>query len=163
MERIAVFPGSFDPVTVGHEQLVRRALPLFDKIIVGVGDNGEKRTLFSVEERLSLLRTLFADEPAVTVTAYAGLTADFCRENGARFILRGLRNVIDFEYEKTIAAVNRRLDAELESVFLCAEAEVAAVQSSVVRDLLRYGRPLDGIVPAAVAESVGRLFAEKKR
>lgn len=160
--RIAVFPGSFDPVTVGHELLIRRALPLFDRIIVGVGDNGEKRTWFTEAERVSFLRTLFADEPKVEVASYAGLTVDFCRERGAKYILRGLRTAVDFEYEKTIAAVNKRLDADVESVFLCADADVSFVQSAVVRDLLKHRRSVDGIVPAPIAETVRRLAAEKR-
>ncbi|MDE7149930.1 MAG: pantetheine-phosphate adenylyltransferase [Bacteroidales bacterium] len=162
MERIAVFPGSFDPVTVGHELLIRRALPLFDRIIVGVGENGEKRTWFTVAERLSFLRELFADEPKVEVASYAGLTTDFCRERGARYMLRGLRTAADFEYEKTIASVNRRLCADVESVFLCAEDGVSFVQSSVVRDLLRHGRPVAGMVTDAIADAVWRLALEKR-
>lgn len=162
MERIAVFPGSFDPVTVGHELLVRRALPLFDKIIVGIGGNGDKKAWFTVEERLTLLRMLFADEPKVEVASYTGLTTDFCRERGARYMLRGLRTAADFEYEKTIATVNKRLYADLESVFLCAEADVSFVQSSVVRDLLRHGKQVEGIVPAAIADAVWRMASEKR-
>lgn len=162
MERIAVFPGSFDPVTVGHELLIRRALPLFDRIIVGLGENGEKKTCFPVAERLSWLRTLFAAEPKVEVASYTGLTVDFCKERGARYLLRGLRNAADFEYEKTIALVNKRLYPELESVFLCAEADVSFVQSSVVRDLLRHGKSVAGMLPEAVAEAITRMAAEKR-
>lgn len=162
MERIAVFPGSFDPVTVGHELLIRRALPLFDRIIVGVGENGEKKAWFSVAERLTLLRKLFVSETKVEVASYTGLTADFCRERGARYVLRGVRNAADFEYEKTIALVNKRLYPELESVFLCAEADVSFVQSSVVRDLLKHGKSVAGMLPDAVAEAVVRMVAEKR-
>ncbi|MDE5703325.1 MAG: pantetheine-phosphate adenylyltransferase, partial [Bacteroidales bacterium] len=146
MERIAVFPGSFDPVTIGHEQLVRRALPLFDKLIVAIGDNSEKRTWLSVAERRALLETLFSGEPKVEVAAYTGLTTDFCRTCGARFLVRGLRTALDFEYEKTIAAVNRQLDNGIESVFLYAADELSSVQSSVVREMLKYGKPADWMV-----------------
>lgn len=161
MERIAVFPGSFDPVTIGHEHLVRRALPLFDKLIVAIGENSEKRTWLSVAERRTLLEILFAGEPKVEIKSYAGLTADFCRTCGAQFIVRGLRSALDFEYEKTMAAVNRQLDNGIESVFLCASDGYSFVQSSVVREMLKYGKPVNGLVPAVLAADIQRLAKEK--
>lgn len=161
-KKIAVFPGSFDPVTVGHEGLIRRALPLFDKIVVGIGVNSEKQAWFSVEERMELLRMLFAKDDKIEVAAYTGLTADFCREQNARYILRGLRTAIDFEYEKTIAAVNKEIYPDVESVFLCAEVDLSFVQSSIVRDFIRHGKPVDGMVPPVIAERI-RQMVEAKR
>lgn len=160
MARIAVFPGSFDPVTIGHEQLVRRALSLFDKVVVAIGENSDKRTWLALSDRKRLLLRLFEDEPQVEIASYAGLTVDFCRQCGARFILRGLRTMADFEYEKTIASVNRKMDGDIESVFLCAEDGLSFVQSSVVREVLKYGRPVEGLVPAVLSAEIRRLAAE---
>ena len=118
MERIAVFPGSFDPVTRGHESIIRRALPLFDHVIVAIGENSEKKSFFTLEKRINWIKEVFADEPAVTVVSYQGLTVDFCKKVNARFILRGIRTSSDFEYERAIAQVNKQMYPELESVFL---------------------------------------------
>ena len=150
--RIGVFPGSFDPITIGHEDLVRRALPLFDKLVVAIGVNSGKKYLFGLEQRLDWLRAVFADEPAVEVAFYEGLTANFCRSIGARFILRGLRSSPDFEYEKTISQLNTSLAAEVDTVFLISRPAYSHISSSIVRELIRVGA-LDEVrafIPKAV-------------
>jgi len=150
MERIAVFPGSFDPITVGHESVIKRACPLFDKIIVAIGENAEKRSHFSIEQRLEWLRLTFADEPKVTVAKYSGLTVDFCRKEGAKFLLRGLRTSADFEFERSIGQVNKKLYPDIETVFLLTAPEHTSLNSSIVRDILRHGGDASQFVPKAV-------------
>lgn len=139
MNKIAIFAGSFCPFTKGHEEIVAKALPLFDKIIIAVGHNIRKQDLFSVEQRLSWIRSIYAENPSVEVIAYTGLTVDLCRQTGARFLLRGLRNAADFMTEQEMAAVNRQLCPEVETVFLTASPEWSAVSSSLVRELWSLG------------------------
>lgn len=136
--RIAVFPGSFDPLTKGHEEIVRKAVPLFDKIYVAVGENANKQSCFTLEQRLLWIRRTFADEPSVEVAVYEGLTIDFCRKVNARFIVRGLRNSLDFQYEKDIAEANRHLAPEVETIFLLSSPALAHVSSSLVRELYHH-------------------------
>ncbi|MBO2525610.1 MAG: pantetheine-phosphate adenylyltransferase [Bacteroidetes bacterium] len=136
--RIAVFPGSFDPLTKGHEEIIRKALPLFDKIYVAIGENANKKYCFPLEKRQQWIRQVFFQESAVEVAVYEGLTVDFCRKVKAQFILRGLRNPLDFQYEKDIAEANRRLAPEIESVFLLSSPELAHVSSSLVRELYHH-------------------------
>lgn len=136
--RIAVFPGSFDPLTKGHEEIVRKAVPLFDKIYVAIGENANKKYCFPIEKRLQWIRQAFADESKVEVVVYEGLTIDFCRKVGARFILRGLRNSMDFQYEKDIAEANRHLAPEVETIFFLSSPELAHVSSSLVRELYHH-------------------------
>lgn len=136
--RIAVFPGSFDPLTKGHEEIIRKALPLFDKIYVAIGENANKKYCFPLEKRQQWIRQVFSQESAVEVAVYEGLTVDFCRKVKAQFILRGLRNPLDFQYEKDIAEANRRLAPEIESVFLLSSPELAHVSSSLVRELYHH-------------------------
>ncbi len=150
MERIAVFPGSFDPVTRGHEDVVRRALSLFDKIIVAVGENATKNTLFEKEQRLSWLRSVFADTENVEIKSYSGLTVDFCRRSGAGYILRGLRSVADFEFERGIGQMNKLMIPSVETVFLLCAPEYSALSSSIVRDIIRNGGDATPFVPAGV-------------
>ena len=152
MSRIAIFPGSFDPITKGHERIVRRALPLFDKIIVAVGHNAEKKSLFSVEQRTDLIRKTFADTPNVVVETYEGLTVDFCKKHDVRFLLRGLRNVADFEFERDIAAINKDLFPELETVFLCTESAYSHISSTIVRDLFLHKKDVSALLPDALTE-----------
>ena len=144
----ALFPGTFDPFTVGHASIVRRGLALVDEIIIGIGINEheQKRTRFSLEERLANLQRLFADEPRVQVVSYNTLTVDFAREVGAQFILRGIRSVLDFEYEKNIADINRALSG-IETLILFTEPEYAHISSSMVRELLRYGKDITPFIP----------------
>lgn len=144
--RIAIFPGTFDPFTLGHQALVSRALGLFDEVVVAIGINDAKHTLFPLEERMEAIRGLYHDEPRVRVVSYDTLTVDLAETLGAGFILRGVRSVADFEYEKTIADVNRRLSG-IETVILFTEPEYAHISSSVVRELLRFGKDVSAFVP----------------
>lgn len=139
MERIAIFPGSFDPITRGHEDIINRAAPLFDKIIVSIGKNREKKSYFSIEKRVEFLETVFKNNPKIQVDTYEGLTVDYCKKMGAKFILRGLRTSADFEFERSIGQVNRKLYPEIETVFFLTHPEYTALNSSVVRDILSHG------------------------
>jgi pantetheine-phosphate adenylyltransferase len=142
----AVFPGTFDPFTVGHYDIVRRALTFTDEIIIAVGVNELKHTLTELNERLATIRELYANEPRVSVTAYDGLTTDFARSVGARFILRGVRNISDFEYERNMADINRHLTG-IETVLLFSSPELAYISSSMVRELIHLGKPVDEFLP----------------
>ena len=142
----AIFPGSFDPFTLGHHSIVKRALSFMDEVIVGIGVNEGKRSLIPVEKRVDMIRRLYADEPRVKVEAYSGLTVDFAREQAAEFIIRGIRTVKDFEYEEGIADINRKLTG-IETIFLFTEPELASVSSSVVRELLHYGKDVSMFLP----------------
>lgn len=142
----AIFPGSFDPFTLGHHSIVKRALSFMDEVIVGIGINEGKRSLIPVEKRVDMIRLLYADEPRVKVEAYSGLTVDFAREQAAEFIIRGIRTVKDFEYEEGIADINRKLTG-IETIFLFTEPELASVSSSVVRELLHYGKDVSMFLP----------------
>ena len=149
MEKIAVFPGSFDPITLGHYDLIKRSIPLFDKIIVAIGVNAEKKYMFSLEERKRFIEESFADEPSISVVTYEGLTIDLCKKMKAKFILRGLRNPADFEFEKAIAHTNRKL-SKIETVFLLTASNTSYISSSIVRDVLRNGGEYELLVPPAV-------------
>jgi len=148
--KIAVFPGSFDPFTVGHESVVLRAMDLFDKIIIGIGSNTSKNTFFNAEQRMEMLRELFADNPKVEVMYYDDLTTEFCKRVGAKYMLRGLRTSSDFEYEKVIAQVNQAMLPEVESLFMLTLPEHAAINSSVVREIMRYGGDVSKFVPKGI-------------
>jgi pantetheine-phosphate adenylyltransferase len=151
MQKIAVFPGSFDPITCGHESIIRRALPVFDKVIVAVGENAEKKSYFPLEVRMKWLLQVFGDEPRVEILKYTGLTVDFCLKTKAKYILRGLRTSADFEFERTIGLMNKALVPEIETVFLLSAPEYAALSSSVVRDILRNGGNVSKFVPSVIA------------
>jgi len=150
MERIAVFPGSFDPITKGHESIIRRAVPLFDHIIVAIGENPEKKSFFELERRIKWVREVFAGVSAVSVESYHGLTVDFCKEKGARFLLRGLRTSADFEFERSIGQINKNLYPEIETVFLLTTPEYTALNSSIVREILKNGGNPSQFVPDVV-------------
>jgi len=154
MERICLFPGTFDPVTLGHTDIINRALPLFDKIIVGIGLNSAKEPMFSADQRLHWIEELYRDEPKVEGGVYEGLTVNYCRTIGARFILRGIRYVSDFEYEKTIADANRTLDKNLETIFLTGEPKYTSVASTIVRDIIRNGGDASHFLPDLVYQSL---------
>lgn len=147
---IAVFPGTFDPVTLGHVDIVRRGLTLFDRIIIAMGVNTNKKNLFSAEQRMDWMGKIFEKESRVEVRQYEGLTVNFCRELNAHFILRGLRNGIDFDYESHIAQVNRKLDPGIETVFMNCAAEYSYISSTIVRDLIIYKGDFSSLVPAEV-------------
>ena len=145
----ALFPGSFDPITLGHFDIIRRALALFDEIVVAIGVNGDKNYMFTVEQRKEFIEKAFADEPRVQVSTYQGLTVDYCREIDAQFILRGLRNPADFEFEKAIAHTNRTL-SKIETVFLLTAARTSFISSSIVRDVIRNNGDYTVLVPESV-------------
>ena len=150
MQRICLFPGTFDPVTLGHIDIIDRALPLFDKLIVGIGRNVNKAPMFSEEQRLKWLREIYKDDPKVEAVVYDGLTVDCCKKVGANFILRGIRYVNDFEYEKAIADMNRSLDGHVETIFLTCLPQFTSVASTLVRDVLRNGGEVSQFLPAPV-------------
>lgn len=147
MNRIAVFPGSFDPLTIGHYSIVNRALPLFDQIIVAIGINSDKKSYFSLEQRITWIKQAFEGINKVTVEQYTGLTIDFCKSSGAGYILRGLRTSADFEFERTVGQANRRLTEEVETVFLLAAPEHTFISSSIVREIHRHGGSVSQFLP----------------
>jgi pantetheine-phosphate adenylyltransferase len=147
MPRIALFPGSFDPFTNGHLDIVRRGAELFDEVVVAIGTNSSKQRYVPIEQMLELLGEVFQDEPRVSVRTFRGLTAEFAREVGARFLLRGLRNSIDFEYEKPIAYGNQHVNPGLETVFLLTAPDLGAISSTIIRDIHRFGGNVDAFVP----------------
>ncbi len=144
--RRAIFPGTFDPFTIGHYSVVKRALGFMDEVVIGIGVNDQKRTYFPTEKRVAMIRQLFADEPRIKVEAYSGLTIDFAKEQDAKFIVRGIRTVRDFEYEETIADINRKL-AGIETILLFTEPELTSVSSTIVRELLQYGKDVTAFLP----------------
>lgn len=145
----AIFPGSFDPITLGHYDIIQRGISLFDELIIGIGENADKSYMFSLEDRVRFIEEAFAHEPKIRVKRYSGLTVDFCREVDAEFILRGLRNPADFEFEKAIAHTNRKL-SEIETVFLLTSSGKSYISSSIVRDVIRNGGDYTGLVPDTV-------------
>ena len=147
--RKAIFPGSFDPITLGHYDIIKRALPLFDEIVVAIGINAEKKYMFSLEDRKKFIEDSFKDEPKVSVVTYEGLTINLCHKLDAKFILRGLRNPADFEFEKAIAHTNRQL-SDIETVFLLTAIDTSHISSSIVRDVIRNGGDYTILVPESV-------------
>ncbi len=150
MERIAIFPGSFDPFTRGHEAIVEEALSLFDKVIIGIGHNVAKRGLMGVESRRALIEELYREQPRVECRIYTELTTDFARRVGAVAMIRGVRNALDFEYERTIASANRRIAPEIATVILMTPNEVADITSSTIRELLAFGHDVDRMMPEGI-------------
>lgn len=144
--KVAIFPGTFDPFTIGHAALVRRALNVVDELYIAIGINIEKRTMFTLDERMERISALYKDEPRIHVTSYEGLTTDFAQSVGAQFIIRGVRSAIDFEYERGIADVNRMLTG-IDTLLLISEPEYAAISSSVVRELARFGKDISPYLP----------------
>jgi len=147
--RKAVFPGSFDPITLGHQDIISRALPLFDEIIIAIGINEAKNYMFTINERVQFIKETFKNESKITVTTYKGLTIDYCKEVNADYMLRGLRNPADFEFEKAIAQTNRKLSG-IDTLFLLTSAETSYISSSIVRDVLRNGGDFTILVPDSV-------------
>ena len=147
--RKAIFPGSFDPITLGHQDIINRALPLFDEIVIAIGINADKKYMFSLEDRKRFIEETFKNESKISVITYEGLTIDLCQKINANFILRGLRNPADFEFEKAIAHTNRRL-SKIETVFLLTAAKTSYISSSIVRDVIRNHGEYELLVPDAV-------------
>ena len=162
MERICLFPGTFDPVTLGHTDIIDRALGLFDKVIIGIGRNINKQPMFSEQVRLNWLREIYAGNPQVDATVYEGLTVDCCRQVGATYILRGIRYVNDFEYEKAIADMNRSLAGEIETIFLTCLPQYTSVASTLVRDVLRNGGDVSAFLPDAVNDHIQEMSKARK-
>jgi len=148
--RVAVFPGSFDPITKGHESIVRRSLSLFDEIIIGIGYNNNKHYFFSQDRREHFINKTFHGEPKIKVMRYSGLTVDFCKQVGAGFILRGLRTSADFEFERAIAQMNRSMNHEVETVFIVSDPALSHVSSTIVRDILLYQGDVSAFVPDSI-------------
>ena len=145
--KVAVFPGSFDPITIGHTDLVQRACPLFDKVIVAIGINNKKQYLYSLDQRMNRLRKVFADNPKVVVDSFEGLTAEYCKSVGARYLLRGLRNASDFDYEKTISQLNQIIGDELETLFLISRPQYSHISSTIVREIIGAGGDASPFLP----------------
>jgi pantetheine-phosphate adenylyltransferase len=150
MKRKAIFPGSFDPITKGHENILQRALPLFDEIIIAIGKNSSKQNYFTLEQREKWIRQVFSAEPKVSVETYTGLTIDFCKKMNASYILRGLRTSADFEFEKAIAQNNKTMAPEIETIFILPIPELSAINSTIVRDIVRNGGNAQPFVPEGV-------------
>jgi pantetheine-phosphate adenylyltransferase len=150
MDKIALFPGSFDPITKGHMDIILKGISVFDKVVVAIGVNAQKKTLFSLEQRLGWIKEVFKDEPKIEVRSYEGLTLEFCKEVQAKFILRGLRNGRDFDYEQSIAYANKELSPEVETVFLLSSPSYAHISSTIVRDIIMNKGNYTKFVPQGI-------------
>jgi pantetheine-phosphate adenylyltransferase len=150
MTRTALFPGSFDPVTLGHINIIERGLLVFDRIIIGIGNNADKKYMFPLDKRESWIKEHFKDNSSVQVMSYSGLTVDFAKDTGAGFIIRGLRTSADFEFERAIAHMNKTINSEIETVFILSEVSYSALSSSIVRDIHRNGGEISNYVPSSV-------------
>ncbi len=151
-KRIAVFPGSFDPLTKGHQAIIRKALPLFDKIIIAIGSNNAKKNYFSLQERIEQIKIVFNSDQKISVESFKGLTVDFCKKNNAHFIIRGLRDGKDFEYEKSIAIMNNQIEPSIETIFFMTDAKYQAINSVIIRDILRNGGDASKFLPNEINE-----------
>lgn len=154
MERKAIFPGSFDPITRGHESIAKRAILLFDEVIIAIGENLKKGSFFSLDKRISMIKKVFENEAKIKVMKFEGLTVNFCREMNAKFILRGLRTSADFEFERSIGQINKKLDPGIETVFLLTDPEYTALNSSRVREIINYGGDISEFVPNRIIQDI---------
>jgi pantetheine-phosphate adenylyltransferase len=159
--KIAIFPGSFDPFTIGHESILRRAIPMFDKIVVMIGFNANKKSFFPLEKRLKWINQVFENDKKVEVRVHEGLTVDFCKEVGARYILRGLRTSADFEYERAIAQVNKKMHPEIETVFLLTLPEHTPINATIIRDIVFHGGDASMFLPAGLNMNEFKISGEK--
>jgi pantetheine-phosphate adenylyltransferase len=150
VKRIALFPGTFDPITIGHVNIIERGLPLFDEIIIGIGHNANKSTLFELEQRLAWINKIFDNIPKVSCEVYEGLTVDFCKKVDAHYIIRGLRNMADFDYEKNIAQMNKIVYPKVETIFMMCDPAYTPISSSIVRDLIRNNGDASAFLPKEV-------------
>jgi pantetheine-phosphate adenylyltransferase len=149
--KIAVIPGSYDPITFGHIDIIRRALPLFDEVIVAIGINSQKKNLFSLDERIGWIQEIFKDEPKVKVDHFEGLTLHFCQKVGAKYLVRGIRNATDFDYERTISQIHNTIATDLETLFFIAKPELSHISSTIVRELILGGGDISAFVPDLVS------------
>lgn len=154
MKKIAVFPGSFDPITIGHVDIINRGLPLFDQIIIGIGINSQKKYLFPLEIRMEWIKKIYEFESKISVESYTGLTVHFCEKREARFILRGIRSAGDFEFEKAVSQTNRVLSRNVETIFLLANPSLSVVSSSIVRDVIMNGGDASPFIPEEIEAQV---------
>ncbi len=150
MVKKAVFPGSFDPITLGHENIIRRAIPMFDEIIIAIGQNIEKKNLFTLEDRMNWILRTFKDCEGIQVDFYSGLTVDYCRKVNAQYILRGLRTSADFEFERTVGQVNKKLYPFIETIFLLSTPEYTSINSSIIRDVYKNGGDVSSFIPSGI-------------
>ena len=150
MTKTAIFPGSFSPFTVGHQSVVDRALPLFDKIIISIGINSEKNQYFTIEERLQWIKDIYGNNPKIEIKFYEGLTVDFCKKENANYILRGLRDSHDFKFEKRIAQMNKDLNNEIETIFIITPPEISHISSSIIRDIIKNGGDVSKFIPKEI-------------
>ena len=150
MLRIAVFPGSFSPFSLGHKAVVDNALSLFDKVIIAIGINAEKNEYFSIEERLDWINAVYMNNPKIAVRRYEGLTVDFCVKEGAKYILRGLRDSHDFKYEKNIAQMNKKLNTDIETIFIITPVELSHISSTILRDVIKNGGDISKFIPKEI-------------
>ncbi len=150
MQRICLFPGTFDPITLGHVDVIKRSVSLFDKMIIAIGKNSQKAPMFTIEQRMAWIEEIFKDYPQISVMSYEGLTINFCKEVGAQYMIRGIRYIADFEYEKAIADMNRMLMPEVETLFLTCAPEYSTISSTIVRDVIRNNGDVSKIVPKEV-------------
>ncbi|HYV91196.1 MAG TPA: pantetheine-phosphate adenylyltransferase [Chitinophagales bacterium] len=154
MKKIAVFPGSFDPVTIGHIDIINRGLPLFDHIIIGIGENSQKKYLFPLEKRIGWLKKIYEFEPKISVESYTGLTIKFCESHNAQFILRGIRSAGDFEFEKAVSQTNRVLSRNIETIFILSNPSLSVVSSSIVRDVIVNGGDASPFIPEEIEAEI---------
>ena len=150
MKKIAVFPGSFSPFTIGHQSVIEKALPLFDTIIISIGINSEKNQYFSIEERMQWIKEVYSNNPKIEIKFYEGLTVDFCKKEGADFILRGLRDSYDFKFEKNIAQMNKDLNQDIETIFIITPPELSHISSSLIRDIIKNGGDVSKFIPKEI-------------
>jgi pantetheine-phosphate adenylyltransferase len=154
MSKIAVFPGSFDPFNKGHENVIERALPLFDQVIIAIGHNSQKQSYFSLEKRIGMITRLYQSNTKIKVDHYEGLTIDYCDRVGASYLLRGLRTSADFEFERAIAQINRKMNPKVETVFLLTIPELTPVNSTIIRDILRHGGDARQFLPDGMLDQI---------
>lgn len=154
MKKIAVFPGSFDPITIGHTDIVNRALPLFDELIIAIGVNTQKKYLFDLEKRLEWIKAVFNNNPKIKIEFYEGLTINFCKKRGANYIVRGIRSSADFEYEKTIAHLNSTMQPDIETVLILSKPELASISSTIVREIIIGKGDVSKFIPKEVASDL---------
>jgi pantetheine-phosphate adenylyltransferase len=162
MDKIAVFPGSFDPFTLGHEAIIKRAVSLFDKIIIGIGYNSTKKGFLPHDLRVKMIEQCFENETKVIVKSYTGLTVDFCTKENASYLLRGLRDGKDFDFERSIAMMNRKLNNKIETCLLITDPEYSAINSSIIREIVKNGGNIDCFLPTSIAQEINHFIANNE-